>query len=116
MEVYGVTQPEAEQLVVDFRERYIPVGVYESRPFPGVRQLLQDLRAAGLTVGVATSKPQPMAELLLNQAGMMDCFDVIVGSSPGINNEKKWQIVRKAMKIAAELCVFTNTNLTVEEV
>lgn len=26
------------------------------------------------------------------------------------------QIVRKAMKIAAELCVFTNTNLTVEEV
>ena len=27
MEVYGVTEAEGEQLVVDFRERYLPVGV-----------------------------------------------------------------------------------------
>ena len=65
MEVYGVSQSEAESLVMDFRERYIPVGVYESSPFPGVRPFLQRLRAAGLILGIATSKPQPMAELLL---------------------------------------------------
>ena len=101
MEVFGVSQAEAEQLVVDFRERYVPVGVYESRPFPGIRGLLDALRAAGLKTAVATSKPQPMAELLLDRANMRDCFDAVAGSSPGLNNEKKWQIVMRAMELCA---------------
>ena len=101
MEVYGVSQAEAEQLVVDFRERYVPVGVYESRPFPGIRGLLDALRAAGLKTAVATSKPQPMAELLLDRANMRDRFDAVAGSSPGLNNEKKWQIVMRAMELCA---------------
>ena len=100
MEVYGVSQAEAEQLVTDFRERYVPIGVYESRPFPGIRELLDRLRAAGLTLGLATSKPQPMAELLLERYDMLDRLDVIVGSQPDLNNEKKWQIVRKAMELS----------------
>ena len=99
MEVYGVDQAEAEALVTDFRERYVPVGVYESRPFPGIRSLLEGLAAAGLRLGVATSKPQNMAELLLERSGLKDCFSVIVGSRPGLNNEKKWQIVEQAMKL-----------------
>ncbi len=99
MEVYGVSEEEAKTLVVDFRERYVPVGVYESAPFPGIRALLELLREAGLILGVATSKPQSMAELLLDRAGMRDCFDVVVGSSPGLNNEKKWQIVTRAMAL-----------------
>ncbi len=99
MEVYGVTQSEAEQLVLDFRERYVPVGVYESSPFPGIRELLLQLRSAGLKIGVATSKPQNMAELLLEKAEMTECFDVIVGSRPGINNDHKWQIVQSAVEL-----------------
>lgn len=108
MEVFGVTKAEAEQLVLDFRERYVPVGVYESRPFPGIRPLLERLHRAGLTLAIATSKPQNMAELLLEQSGLRDCFDVVVGSSPGLNNEKKHEIVRKAMERCgsdAESCV-----------
>ena len=62
MEVYGVSQAEGEQLVTEFRERYVPIGVYESRPFPGIGELLDRLRGAGLLLGLATSKPQAMAE------------------------------------------------------
>ena len=98
MEVYGVTEAEAKELVLDFRERYGPVGLWESRPYPGVWELLARLRAAGLTLGIATSKPQTAAETLLRRAGMESCFDVVVGSSPGINNEQKWEIVRRAME------------------
>ena len=97
MEVYGVDKALAEQLVLDFRERYLPVGVYESAPFPGLGEFLDRLRAAGLTLGVATSKPQTLAELLLDRAGLRDRFHVIVGSKPGINNDAKWEIVRQAM-------------------
>ena len=99
MEVYGVDEEEAKLLVTDFRERYVPVGIYESAPFPGLGEFLEHLRAAGLTLGVATSKPQAMAELLLDRAGLREKFHMIVGSRPGINNEQKWEIVRRAMEL-----------------
>ena len=108
MEVYGVTREEAEQLVTDFRERYVPIGVYESGPFPGIRELLEALRAAGKKVAVATSKPQPLAELLLERAGLRELFDVVVGSGGGVNNDAKWQIVTRAMELCGakpENCV-----------
>ena len=108
MEVYGVTREEAEQLVTDFRERYVPIGVYESSPFPGIRELLEALRAAGKKVAVATSKPQPLAELLLERAGLRELFDVVVGSGGGVNNDAKWQIVTRAMELCGakpENCV-----------
>ena len=98
IEVYGVTREEAEQLVVDFRERYVPVGVYESAPFPGIRELTEKLHAAGKTVGIATSKPQSMAELLLERDGLRGCFDAVAGSDPGLNNNAKWEVVLRAMQ------------------
>lgn len=98
MEVYGVTEDEARQLVMDFRERYVPIGVYESSPFPGIRELLKTLRAAGKKVALATSKPQALAELLLERADLKTCFDAIVGSSGGVNNDAKWQIAQRAMQ------------------
>ena len=98
IEVFGVPDAEAEQLVVDFRERYVPIGVYESEPFPGIRDLLTALRQAGKTLAIATSKPQNMAELLLERSGLLDCFDVIVGSDPHLNNNAKWEVVTRAME------------------
>lgn len=98
IEVFGVSVEEAEQLVLDFRERYVPVGVYESGPFPGIDALLDDLRAAGYTLGIATSKPQPMAELLLERSELIGRFDVIVGSQKGVNNDPKWKIIERAMQ------------------
>lgn len=100
MEFSGVGTEEAEQLVRDFRERYRPVGVYESEPFPGIRELLLRLRETGMTLGIATSKPQTMAELLLERSGLRECFDVVEGSGGLINNEAKWQIVTRAMERA----------------
>ena len=95
-----VDQEEAEQMVRDFRERYVPVGVYESEPFPGIRELLIQLRRAGMMLGIATSKPQPMAELLLERSGLRECFDVVEGSGGGVNNDAKWQILTRAMERA----------------
>ena len=99
MEAYGLSHEKAWEARGLFQERYIPVGVYESRPFPGIGELLQSLRQAGLTLGIATSKPQNMAELLLEQSGLKAAFDVVTGSSPSLNNEKKWQIVERALAL-----------------
>ena len=102
MEVYEVSKEEAEQLVTDFRERYVPIGVYESSPFPGIRELLEAVRAAGKKTAIATSKPQALAELLLQRAGLRDLFDVVVGSGGGVNNDAKWQIVTRDTKYDVE--------------
>lgn len=98
MEVFDTDEAEAKQLVTDFRERYVPVGVYESKPFAGIDELLAKLHEAGFTVGVATSKPQPLAELLLERVGLRNSFDIIVGSGSGVVNDEKWQIVTRAME------------------
>ncbi len=97
MEVYGVGRKEAKQLVADFRERYVPVGIYESQPFPGIKSLLNSLRSMGFRLGIATSKPQEMAEFLLERSDLSECFDIIVGSDITVNNEEKWHIVLRAM-------------------
>ena len=39
-----------------------------------------------------------MAELLLERSGLLDCFDVIVGSDPHLNNNAKWEVVTRAME------------------
>lgn len=96
-ERFGFTPEEANQAVRDFRERYVPIGVYESRVFPGVKELLRELRAAGIVTGIATSKPQHLAEELLGREDMIGLFDVISGSAPDGRNESKQQVTQRAM-------------------
>lgn len=98
MEKYGLASDEAEQAVRDFRERYVPVGVYESRPFPEIRSLAETLRAAGLRLGVATSKPQRLAEHLLRQEGLRELFDAVCGSGESGNNDAKWQVIGRCLE------------------
>ncbi|MBO6017280.1 MAG: HAD hydrolase-like protein, partial [Oscillospiraceae bacterium] len=35
---------------------------------------------------------------LLERSGLLDCFDVIVGSDPKLNNNAKWEVVTRAME------------------
>ena len=93
----GLSEEETARAIVDFRARYQPIGVYESRPFPGIDALLDTLRAAGKTLGVATSKPQPLAEELLRRSGLRERFDVVRGSDPSVIDNEKWQVVAWAM-------------------
>lgn len=97
-ERFGFSQEEAEQAVMDFRERYVPVGLYESRPFPGLLDLLKDLREAGLHLAVATSKPQVLAEELLRREGMDSLFDRICGAKDEGEGNAKWQVLRRALE------------------
>lgn len=97
MEKFGFSRPEAEQAVRDFRERYVPIGLYESGAFPGLRELLQELRAAGKRLAVTTSKPQVLAEELLRREGLYELFDVICGAAEEGEGNAKWQVLRHAM-------------------
>lgn len=98
MEKFGFTREDAEQAVRDFRERYVPIGLYESRPFPGLKELLRDLHAAGYRLAVTTSKPQVLAEELLRREDLHDLFDCICGAAEEGEGNAKWQVLRRAME------------------
>ena len=93
MEAYGLSHEKAWEARGLFQERYIPIGVYESRPFPGMKEFLAALKEKGLTLAVATSKPLDLAEHLLGRAGMREYFSVVRGSRLDGNNNSKQEIV-----------------------
>ena len=97
-EFRAVAQPFAEQAVRDFRERYVPIGLYESRPFPGMKDLLRELKAAGYQLAVTTSKPQVLAEELLRRGELYELFDCICGAADQGEGNAKWQVLRRAME------------------
>lgn len=99
MERFEFDQEAAERATADFRERYLPIGLYECRVFPGIKELLTELRAAGRHLGIATSKPQSLAEELLGKEGMLEMFDVICGSGNEGNNNTKRQVLSRAMSM-----------------
>ena len=76
MEKFGLSLPEAEQAVRDFRERYVPIGLYESRAFPGMRAFLEALKAEGKRLAVSTSKPSPWRRSCCAGRGWTACSTV----------------------------------------
>ena len=97
MEAYGLSHEKAWEARGLFQERYIPIGVYESRPFPGMKEFLAALKEKGLTLAVATSKPLDLAEHLLARAGMREYFSVVRGSRLDGNNNSKQEIVERVI-------------------
>lgn len=99
LERYGGTPEQAKQFVDAFRERYVPVGLYECRVFPQVKQLLRELRDDGRALAVATLKPQILAETLLQREGMLDLFDAVCGSRAEGHEQTKCEVAQKAMAL-----------------
>lgn len=98
-EKYGFDDEEVTELVRDFQEDYIPYGLFESSPFPGIGELLDELRQSGKKLAITTLKPRSMAAELLERHGMIDKFDVICGLvSDAGENMTKADIVRNAME------------------
>ena len=38
---HGVPADKAEEAVAVYRSRYIPIGMFENTPYPGIRELLE---------------------------------------------------------------------------
>ena len=98
MKYCGMTEAQAAEGVRLFRERYVPIGVYESAVFPEIRGLLEALRKGGKQVGVATSKPESLACQLLEREGMLSLFDVVAGAGDNGAGNAKWQVIGRAME------------------
>ena len=78
---FGVPQDQLDKAVEVYRSRYIPIGIYENVPYPGIRELLEKLQGNGHRLFVATSKPEWMAETVLEKFDLAKYFTRVCGAT-----------------------------------
>ena len=78
---FGVPADQADEAIRVYRSRYIPTGMFENTPYPGIRELLEALQAEDYTLYVATSKPEEMSVTILEKFDLAKYFHRICGAS-----------------------------------
>ena len=98
MSYFGMNEDNAMQALTDFRERYVPVGVFESRVFPEIPGCLSRIRAKGFRMAIATSKPERETRRLLERSGLTDFFEFVSGGQPTGKDITKPEAVARALR------------------
>lgn len=68
------------QAIALYRERFVPIGMYENAVYPGIPELLAQLHADGCKLYVATSKPAVFAKEIVRHFGLDSYFIGVYGS------------------------------------
>lgn len=89
----GIPADRAEEAVAVYRERYVPTGMFENRPYPGIRELLEDLKAQGYTLYVASSKPEWMCVEILKHFDLDKYFTQICGATMDTSRTNKEAVI-----------------------
>lgn len=90
---FGVQPEDVEKAIEIYRSRYIPIGLFENAPYPGIRAMLGTLKDAGHRLCVATSKPEEMAKTILDKFGLSGYFDLICGASLDSSRDSKDKVI-----------------------
>jgi phosphoglycolate phosphatase len=90
---FDMTPEQAEQATAYYRERYAPIGKFESTLYPGIESLLQKLHRSGRTVVLATSKPEHFAREILDHFGLTEYFDLIGGATMDGSRDTKEDVL-----------------------
>ena len=85
----GMSDNDAWEAVLVYREYYNTKGVYENDPYPGVPEMLAELKSRGYSIAVASSKPQNMVDEVLRHFDLAGYFDVVIGATDeGVMSDK----------------------------
>ena len=90
---FGVPADKTDEAIRIYRSRYVPTGMFENTPYPGIRQLLETLKSRGYTLYVATSKPEEMSVAILERFDLARYFDRICGASTDTSRSTKDAVI-----------------------
>lgn len=97
---FGVRPEDTERAVEVYRSRYVPIGMFENTPYPGIPALLGALREAGHQLFVATSKPETMAVAILERFGLARYFHRICGATMDDSRDSKDKVIGYLLSLA----------------
>ncbi len=92
----GMDDETASRALVAYRERYMRIGLYENRVYPGIRRLLRLLRRRGDWIAIATGKPTVPSKRIIAHFGLERYFDRIVGADDVLHPDKE-DLIRAAL-------------------
>lgn len=90
---FGVPEEGVEKAIEIYRSRYVPTGMFENTPYPGIKSLLGALKEQGNRLYVATSKPEGMATATLEKFQLAPYFDLICGASMDDSRDSKDKVI-----------------------
>lgn len=90
---FGVPADKTDEAIAVYRSRYVPIGIFENAPYPGIQDLLTSLRSAGHRLYVATSKPETMAEQVLERFHLAQYFHKICGATLDTTRSTKEAVI-----------------------
>jgi len=94
---YGFDDASAEKAVEKYRERYLPIGVYETTIYAGIDIMLQRLKEAGKTLIIATSKPTIQANTVLSHLNVGKYFTYVSGAEMNGDRSSKEEVIQYAL-------------------
>ena len=98
MDYYGLTEDEAVEAVVVYREYFADKGWVENTVYEGIEEMLSELVTAGKVLLVATSKPQIFADKILIHFGLDKYFTHICGVAlQAPRGYSKADVIREAL-------------------
>lgn len=95
---FGVPAEKAQEAIDVFRSRYVVVGKFENKPYPGIHELLDTLKKQGHRLFVATSKPEVTALEVLEKFELTDYFEKIVGATFDGTRSHKADVIAYLLK------------------
>ena len=97
MRFAGMSESEAKAAVTDYREYFVPRGMFENEVYGGIPEMLADLKKSGKRLIVATSKPEKFALQILEHFDLLRYFDRVFGASMDLSHSKKSDIIAYAL-------------------
>lgn len=101
--ICGYDEEKAMEGVRYYREFYPKKGIFENDVIKGVPELVKYIKSEGASLYVATSKPEVFAAAIMDNIGLANYFDGIIGSSMDNSKEDKASVVKKALTLGEEL-------------
>ena len=90
---FGVDPDHVEEAIEIYRKRYVPIGMFENVPYPGIGAMLAALKESGHKLYVATSKPESMAIAILEKFHLSGYFNKIYGASMDESRDSKDKVI-----------------------
>lgn len=98
IEFYGLTEQQACEALLKYRERFAVTGWRENVVYAGMERLLRRLQDEGKRVMLATSKPEVFAEQILVHFGLRDYFDFVGGATLDGERNHKVDVIRYVLE------------------
>ena len=95
---YRVPAEKIEPTVAKYREYYDSIGMNQCELYPGVKEVLLRMHEKGYMIGLASSKPERNCVTILENKGVANCFDYIVGASIGPERREKVLVLEEAFR------------------